>query len=32
MGLALLFTLAAHAVVQASIHRMNIVESLKVRE
>ncbi len=32
LGLAVLFTLAAHSIVQLNIHRMNIVEALKVKE
>jgi hypothetical protein len=32
LGLAILFTLLAHCVAQWSIHRMNVVEALKVKE
>lgn len=32
LGLAILFTLLAHSIVQLSIHRMNVVEALKVKE
>jgi putative ABC transport system permease protein len=32
LGLAVLFTLLAHSIVQLSIHRMNVVEALKVKE
>jgi hypothetical protein len=32
IALAILFTLAAHSVVQWNVHRLDIVEGLKVKE